>query len=423
MHLPRLREAHAHLPMLGEELSRLNLASCCSVEECLALLSREAARTPRGHWLIAVGVRTEAWPIVRWPHMRELDDACPHMPCVLMSFDHHALAVNTAAFKACGFTTSSANPPGGLIVRDDAGPTGLLLESAAMAVRAAIPPVSDDVRREQVLAAVRHLADLGFVEIHDLLAPAWLGPVLATLHDQGELISSDGSPLRVDLFTPMNEFDAAVATRSRWERPTLKLAGGKLFADGTLNSKTAWMLSPFASGMPDHPCGTPLLSVQDIARDLERCANARGTLAVHAIGDGAVRACLDAAEHIGPAAPPRTLRIEHAEIIDDADISRFRRLGVIASVQPCHLLYDIEVLERQLPHRLDRVMPWRDLVQSGLQPGVDLLFGSDVPIVPADPEDSILAATRRTRRDSTRPIAPNQALSRPESLACFAPTA
>ena len=96
---------------------------------------------------------------------------------------------------------------------------------------------------------------------------------------------------------------------------------------------------------------------------------------------------------------PSTLgfRVEHAEIIDEADVPRFAALGVVCSVQPCHLLYDIEALRRYLPDRVDRVMPMRELVESGCEPGVLLWFGSDVPIVRPHPEDSIRAAVHRRR--------------------------
>jgi predicted amidohydrolase YtcJ len=144
-------------------------------------------------------------------------------------------------------------------------------------------------------------------------------------------------------------------------------------------------------------------------------------VAAHAIGDGAVRAVLDAIEAVRPRTPG--FRIEHAEIIDEADIPRFARLGVLCSPQPCHLLADVEALRRYLPHRLDRVLPLRELIDAGCTPGRRLLFGSDVPIVRADPEDGILAATKRRRADMhpSQAIAPAQAITEPEAWACFAP--
>jgi predicted amidohydrolase YtcJ len=178
------------------------------------------------------------------------------------------------------------------------------------------------------------------------------------------------------------------------------------------------MLHDFADPLPDLPRGKALLSVEQIATALSRCADHGLLLAAHAIGDGAVRACLDAAERTGLG---RHLRIEHAEIVDAADVPRFAALGVTLSVQPCHLLADIEALRRSLPHRLDRVLPLRDVIKSGLIPGQTLLFGSDAPVVGADPRDSIQAATQRRRASMAvdEAIAPDQAIGEREAWACF----
>jgi predicted amidohydrolase YtcJ len=172
-----------------------------------------------------------------------------------------------------------------------------------------------------------------------------------------------------------------------------------------------------------------MLSRARISAALESTSSLGLTLAVHAIGDAAVRTCLDAFESAPssrslPAVAGRSvapsLRIEHAELIDAADVPRFARLGVVCSVQPCHLLYDIEALTRGLPHRLNRVLPLRDLIDSGCGPGALLWFGSDVPIVRPHPDDSIRAAVHRRREGMKQAIAPQQAISENEAWAAFA---
>ena len=130
---------------------------------------------------------------------------------------------------------------------------------------------------------------------------------------------------------------------------------------------------------------------------------------------------------VGVPMPPGTVgvpfghRIEHAEIIDEADVGRFKALGVVCSPQPCHLLADIEALRRLLPHRLHRVLPMRELIDSGLTPGVDLLFGSDAPIVAPEPRDNVIAATLRRREGApaSEAIAPEQAISEAEAWAAL----
>jgi hypothetical protein len=225
----------------------------------------------------------------------------------------------------------------------------------------------------------------------------------------------------------LDDIEAIAATRTAWESPRVRLLGGKVFTDGTLNSRTAWVLEPYAESPPDLQRGKPLMTPKEITNAAERCLRLNLGLAMHAIGDGAVRACLDGISEINPSrrlsAPSSLpLRIEHAELIAPADIARFAELGVVASVQPCHLLADVEALHRAVPGQLDRVMPWRSLIQSGLVPGKTLLFGSDVPIVRANPEDSIQAAVERRRAGmiASEAINPGEAIDVATAWACFA---
>ncbi len=396
----------------------LSLADCRSRAECLERVRDEAARLDaddpsRERWLLAHSARVEGWTDPLWPTRADLDRIAGSRPALILSFDYHAVLASTPVFRRLNLTDSSPDPQGGVIVRDDAGtPTGLLLEAAAFNARNAIPEPSRSERELLVRTGLADLARHQFTEIHDLLAPNWLGPVLARLADTGELTQ------RVRVYVPLAEFDRALAAAPDWQRQgKVELAGAKVFADGTLNSRTAWMLAPFSHPLPGHPCGTPLMTVVQLAQAMDQTAAAGLELAVHAIGDGAVRSVLDAVESRAGRRP--RVRIEHAEIIDAADVPRFAELGVVCSVQPCHLLADIEVLGRELPQRLDRVLPLRDLERAGCKPGELLWFGSDVPIVRPDPDDSIRAAVHRRRCDDDLPIAPEQALNEPEAWSCF----
>lgn len=440
-HFP-LREAHAHLPAHGREMAFLHVHDAADRADLLERIRAKASTMstqPRSDWLLASGLRVEAWAVTAqspdgpaWPTRDELDRACPDRPCFIMSFDHHSGVVNSLALAAAGFTDTSPNPPGGVIVRDAASrPTGLLLESAFNAARRAIPEPTREQWTAMILLALSDLASKGFVEIHDLLSPPTLGPILADLDRAGRLRQS------IWLYPALEDIDAVAASAQAWTTPRVRLAGAKVFADGTLNARTAWMLEPFADPIPDHPTGTPLVSPSDLDLALDRTRALGLGLAVHAIGDGAVRAVLDAQQrHLHRAGIPHDgsgwiaanngspmLRIEHAELIDDHDVHRFAQLGVVCSVQPCHALYDIEVLTRQCPSRLHRVLPLADLISRGLRPGSDLWFGSDVPIVRPDPEDSIHFAMHRRRAApgpaTTTPIAPTQALSHDAAWACF----
>lgn len=417
--IPRagLRESHAHVAMLGRELSALALHDCASRDEALDRIAREAARKREARepgWLVAAGVRVEAWGEPRWPTMRELDACCPDRACIVRGFDYHSCAVNRRAFEHAGLRDTSPHPPGGVICRGaDGTPTGLLLEAAYARVRDAVPEPTRGEWKEMLRLGLSTLASHGFSQVDDLLSQPWLGAALAELHDAGEL------RLRVRLYVPWDRIGEEASAAREYSRPGwVELGGGKAFADGTLNSRTAWMLEPYRGPLPDQPMGSALMPEPALRRAMEACSEAGVWLAVHAIGDGAVRAVLNARE----ATPGARVRIEHAELIEASDVPRFAALGVTCSVQPCHLLYDAEVLGRQLPDRLGRVLPLRDLLNSGLVPGESLVFGSDAPIVRPDPGDSVVAASLRRRAESpaTTAIAPDQAISADLAWACFA---
>lgn len=437
-------EAHAHVAALGFSLAMPSLASCASLDEVFEVVRREAQAAARGWrgagrdgrggggecaWVRITGARAEGWREARWPTVQELDRAAGDVACVIMSFDHHAACANSAALAAAGVRGGQRVEPNGVVMADPrtGEATGLLMEAAAYKVWNAAPEADERAKKAAVREGLRHLAALGYREVHDLLSQDWLPRVLGELEEAGDLATS------VRLYPAMDRLQEMARGRGAWESERVRLAGGKLFADGTLNSRTALVLEAYrepAAGAS--PFGTAMESAERI-RGAVREAEAMGMhIAVHAIGDGAVRMTLDAIEdastmrrEVGENALGRH-RIEHCELIDEADVGRFAELGVVCSVQPCHLLTDVEVLTRQLPGRLGRVLPLRELIDSGCTPqGEDrrglLWFGSDVPIVRADHEDSVLAATQR-RRDgmaANEAIGAEQAVTRAEAVECF----
>lgn len=415
-----IREAHGHLGMLGESLRQLSLASCTGVRECLDALQTGAASTPKGKWLLVRGARIEAWPERRWPTLAELNAACGDVPTVVMSFDHHMGVANSAAMAGADLRAGVPVPPNGVVCVDSTGQaTGVLIEQAVVTAWNAAPEVGFAERVEQLRAGAAHLAAMGFVEVHDLHTPEWMGPALAELERRGEL------PLKVRLYPPFARIELEAARAGAYERPggRVRLAGGKLFADGTLNSQTALMLEPYAGGVGG--TGKAMHTRVEIESAIARCDAVGKHLAVHAIGDGAVRMVLDGFERVRPRTGGG--RIEHCELVDGADVGRFKQIGVACSVQPCHLLADIEVLRRTLPHAEHKVLPLRDLLSSGLEPGNaerGLVFGSDVPIVRADPLDSVRAAVERRREGMGvgESVNPSQAIGIPQAWACFACT-
>lgn len=415
----KLREAHGHLGMLGDALRQPDLAKCQSLAECLELIRSAASGAAAKSWVLIRGARIESWHERRWPTISELDTASGGVPVVVMSFDHHMAVANTSALTAANLRPGLPVPPNGIVCADNTGQaTGLLMEQAAVAAWNAAPPVSSVEQVERIRLAAQHLAAFGFVEVHDLHTPPGMGRALAELVRRGEL------PLRVWLYPPFERIEREAAEAAEYESAQVKLAGGKLFADGTLNSRTALVLDPYADVDLRSPWsrGRAMHTPEQIDQAIVRCDAVGKHIAVHAIGDGAVRMVLDCFERVRPRSPGG--RIEHCELIDDADIPRFKRLGVACSVQPCHLLADIEVLRRALPHAERKVLPLRDLLATGLEPGNvtrGLVFGSDVPIVRADPGDSIQAAVERRRPEMpvSEALNPGQAIETGVAWACF----
>lgn len=408
-----LTEHHAHLLQLGRSLSMCDLSGAVSREDATERLDAHARPLPADAWVLAHGARPEAWPDPRFPGIADLDRVAGGRPLCAWCFDYHALVANTEAMRRAGVTPDSVFEHGRVVLDERGRPTGVLLEHAALELWNAVPEPNGPERAPLLLAACRHLAGLGYEEVHDLKAQPWLGAALAELDRAGEL------PVRVRLYALLDDLDHLHATQRSWRTDRVSLAGGKIFVDGTLNSRTAWMLRPYAEAPPGLERGLPMMTPDAIETAVRRVDALGLPLAAHAIGDGAVRALLDAVERVRPKTPG--FRIEHAELVDAADTPRFAALGVIASLQPCHLLADIEALRRAVPARLGRVLPIRELIDSGLEPGRGLVFGSDVPIVRADPGDSIQAAVHRRRANTPleQAVSPEQSVDEHAAWACF----
>lgn len=405
----RLRDAHLHLYQYARSLEMIDLSSCASGAEMVELVA-EGCRGREGV-VVADKARPEVWAD-GWPSLGEIDRATGGVLFCGWCFDYHALMANSAALAHAGIDRATADPEGGIIGRDaDGGLTGVLYEAAAGRLWESLPDTDRQRAGELIERAIGRLRGHGIVEVHDLKAQAWLGGELASLESRSGL-----DDFRVTLWPLLGDLDAVIESRGAWESDFVRLGGAKIFVDGTLNSRTAWMLEPYAdaatAGRASHPSGLAMMSAAEVHEAVRRCDEMGMPLAAHAIGDAAVRCVLDAVEEVRPRTPG--FRIEHAELVHPDDVPRFAELGVICSVQPCHLLYDIEALRRGVPDRLERVLPLRSLIGAGCVPGELLVFGSDAPIVRPDPGDSLQAAVERRRVGMNV----SEALGRAESVSC-----
>ena len=410
------RDAHLHLAAHGESLEAVDLAGCNSADEALERISQRAEasadRSSPDDWITAIRARAETWPGQRWPTHDQIHDAARGRPAIIRSLDIHSGAASTRVLALAGIDANSPDPPGGRIDRDEDGnPTGLLIEKAWRLIDRVIPPLTDNQLVQRVKLAAMDLAARGFTDVHDMWTEPPLARAVRALERAGEL------PLRVGLAPLHTQMSECLADAAFQPSTDVTVAGIKIFTDGALNSRTAHMLEPYADPDPAHPRGAAIMKTAEIASAV-RDADAAGLpIIAHAIGDAAVRAVLDAIERAAP--KTRGQRLEHAQFVDEADVPRFAQLGVIASMQPCHLLTDIEPITRLLPHRAHRAFPVRDLADSARAAGRDpadlIWFGSDAPVVPPAPADNLQAAMYRKRPD-TAPVAPDQAITEEEAI-------
>ena len=409
--LPGLMDAHTHLLSHGLLGQRVDLRGVRSEQDAANQVAAYAAAHPAKRWIVGHGWNESLWPGARSPSRKSLDLAVPDRPVLLSRADGHLVWVNSRALAEAGIGDDTPDPPGGVIDRDQEGhPTGILREKAARLVHDRIPSASLHERLQALRAAQAEAHSLGLVGVHAMEGSEAL-EALQVLHENGELT------LRVLLLPPWGDLEhfRALGLRAGFGSEWLRLGQLKLFADGSLGSHTAWMLAPF-EGEPANT-GVALHSRAELTEQI-RIAHAAGwPCAVHAIGDAANRATLDAFETAPPAGIPLPDRIEHVQIIHPQDIPRLGRLGVVASMQPAHVATDWPLATRLWGERARYSYAWRSLLRAGAA----LAFGSDAPVEPLNPWTGLqVAVTRRDLEgDPLEGWHPQEALALSEALAAF----
>lgn len=396
--VPGLTDAHVHILFQGLAAREARLGEAMTLEAALASIAERNRALPDGVWLRGGGWDHIPWG-KRWPTRADLDAVCPERPAMLFRKDGHSLWVNSRALALAGITADTPDPAGGQIQRDREGePTGILLETAIGLVSAIVPPPSEGERIEALRVAQAEALSYGLTSIHVPTAgdhtsgpEAWRA--LQTLRARGEL------RLRSLIYFAQSELEGALAMglRSGFGDNWLRVGGLKFFADGSLGSESAEMLSHYEGR---RHTGIATIDPEELDT-LVRRANAGGiSVAVHAIGDAANRKILDAIElaqversEAGADYPPLGLpnRIEHVQVLHPKDLPRLAQLGVIASMQPIHATSDWETAEALWGPRCAYAYAWRSLLTSG----ATLAFGSDAPVESMNPWRGIHAAVTR----------------------------
>jgi len=415
--LPGLIDSHGHLAGLALSYTRANLAGTKSKAEVMNRLHEFETTLAEDAWLLGRGWDQNDWPEQEFPSRQDLDGEFPDRPVWLRRIDGHAAWGNSAALAQADRDLSGDwQPEGGVIRRDENGqPTGVFIDGAMSLVDSAVPAISREVLSSALDQASQTLNALGLTGVHDP------GIDRATVELYLEKIREGKFPLRVYAMADgMNETMAWLCKNGPIDDPSgrLVMRSVKLYADGALGSRGAALLEDYS----DDPGNRGLLfaSQQQMEANIRRVMACGLQTGVHAIGDAGNRQALDAYEKLIADYPenPGRHRIEHAQVLDPADIQRFARMGVIAAMQTTHATSDMYwAVDRLGGERSRGAYAWRSLLDSGAA----LAFGSDFPVEEVNPMLGIYAAV--TRQDTQGwPEGgwyPEQSVSREEAIRAF----
>lgn len=412
--VPGLADAHGHLRDLGLSLREVDLTGTKSYAEVIARVVARAKTAPAGSWILGEGWDQNRWGDTRFPTHDALSRAVPDHPVVLSRIDGHALLVNARVLEIAKITRATKDPTGGRIIRlPDGSPSGVFVDNAQALIDRVTPPPTRDEVKQAFLAAAADANRWGLVSVHDPGEGAQALDVLEELARAGQLT------LRV--YAMISDDSAEIAhyfargPQSLLYDGHLSIRSIKMFADGALGSRGAALLDPYS----DDPGNYGLLvsspaHIQAVATEALRHGF---QVCTHAIGDRANRLVLDAYQAALAAVPtpdPR-FRIEHAQVLNFADIPRFAELGVIPSMQATHQTSDMYWAEQRLGGgRLYGAYAWRSLLQTG----VVIPDGTDFPVEAVNPMRTFHSAISRQDEHDWPPGGwhPEQRMTREEAL-------
>jgi len=416
--LPGFNDAHTHFLTGGFQLSSVDLRDANSPQEFAERIRTFASKLPKGRWITGGDWDHERWPETRLPTRNLIDGFTPDVPVFVNRLDGHMALANTLALKLAGINKSTTDPAGGIIVRDPktGEPTGVLKDAAQSLMWKVITPSSFDEKLAAARAATEYAAKLGVTSVQDVSAGTDVG-VYQTLLDRGELKT------RIYAVAPLPKWERLANTgiKAHFGTAMLRVGGLKGFADGSLGSTTALFYEPYKdepatsgiAGDEMYPEGAMLNRVLGADR-------AGLQILIHAIGDKANDQILSIYEQVERENGPRDrrFRIEHAQHLRVADISRFKKDQVIASMQPYHAIDDGRWAEKRIgPERAKTTYAFRSLLDSGAR----LAFGTDWTVAPLDPMLTIYAAVTRRTLDGKNPNGwvPEQRISVEEAVQAY----
>ena len=416
--LPGFDDAHVHFVSGGSQLDAVDLNDATSPQEFARRIAAQVAKTPKGAWVLGGDWDETKWTPPNLPTRQLIYAISPDTPIFVTRYDGHASLANSVALRMAGVTASTADLPGGVIVRDAQGnPTGVLKDAATSLVENVIPDLSHDQRVHAVKRALAHAASLGVTSVQDMNPPYADISVYAELLRKGELTTRIYA---APLVTQVDD-QIKLGLGHGFGGPYLRIGAVKSYADGSLGSGTAYFFEPYTNQPNNHGLLSDTMQPLSLMRDRMMRADATGLqLCTHAIGDQGISIILDLYSEIVKAhgEADRRFRIEHAQHMAEKDFDRFAQLHVIASMQPYHAIDDGRWAEGRIGHdRASRTYAFRTF----LNHGVRLAFGTDWNVAPLNPMLSVYAAVTRATLDGKNPNGwfPEQKLTVPETVEAY----
>ncbi len=389
--VPGLVDAHTHFYYFALSLGRAVLHEADSIGACLNILKKHAARLGRNEWVVGEGYTPDKFKNREEPDRYQIDNVTGGRPAFVFSKDEHSAWVNSRALEFAGITARTKDPQGGEIVRLPNGePSGILREGAGYGRVFELIPQPSKAKIDKLFRQATQFAyENGVTGVHSVDGQA--GFVYMS-----DLAQKNKLGLRVTYYFPAMMLPTLHKNRTYYGTGTdfFRVAGIKLFADGSLGSQTALCFSKYIGSKDNY--GIEVLSTKKMAQAVKSAAKLGFPCAIHAIGDKAVSNVLDAFEESPKPYFGARHRIEHVQLIRRKDIARMKRMQIVASVQPTHCTSDIEMVRKYWGARGKNAYAFQSMLRSG----VDLAFGSDCPIEPLKPLDGIAAAVNRARKGS-----------------------
>ena len=416
--MPGFNDAHCHLANGGQTKLQVDLTGVQSVAEMKQRIADRVRTAAPGEWILGRGWDHTLWQSQELPTRQDLDAVTSGHPAFFVRVDGHIAVANSAALKLAGLNRNSKDVPGGHADRDSSGElTGIVRERTKDDFYQVIPPISAAQRRRGLELALAEAVQWGLTSAQD--NSDWEDYlVYDELKREGKL------PLRIAEWLRFNN-SVPTLKQQRSHNPStdamLHTTQLKGFMDGSLGSRTAAMLQPYSDDSKN--AGLPQYEQDQLTKMTVERAAAGFQIGFHAIGDRGVSMGLNAFQEAlrlmqaknSPSTPPGAtnaldfrFRIEHAQVVAPADIPRFHELGVIASMQPNHLLTDMNWAESRIgPDRAKTSYAWAEFLKTTGH----LAFGTDYPVEPITPFRGLYAAVTRMNEAGTKTYYPEQKLN------------